>query len=122
MIANLQDFKRALPDAETWLADIQQRLKWHDRDKAYLAFVAALHALRDSLPRDEAFYLGAQLPVLLRGLYYEGWPSVRPHRAGEEPERLHRADSRGCTSRPRNRCRGGCDCGLFTSCRTSSWA
>jgi uncharacterized protein (DUF2267 family) len=25
------------------------------------------------LPRDEVVYLGAQLPALLRGLYYEGW-------------------------------------------------
>jgi uncharacterized protein (DUF2267 family) len=25
------------------------------------------------LPRDEAIYLGAGLPILLRGLYYEGW-------------------------------------------------
>jgi uncharacterized protein (DUF2267 family) len=29
--------------------------------------------LRDALPREEAVYLGAQLPLLLRGLYYEGW-------------------------------------------------
>ena len=32
-----------------------------------------LHALRDCLGRDEAVYVGAQLPPLLRGLYYEGW-------------------------------------------------
>jgi uncharacterized protein (DUF2267 family) len=37
-----------------------------------------LHAFRDCLPRDEVIYLGAQLPVLLRGLYYAGWhPSAR---------------------------------------------
>jgi uncharacterized protein (DUF2267 family) len=37
-----------------------------------------LHALRDVLPQDEAVYVGAQLPVLLRGLYYDGWhPSRR---------------------------------------------
>lgn len=81
-MANLQDLTRALPDAEAWLTDFKQRLKWHDREKTYLAFMATLHALRDSLPRDEAIYLGAQLPVLLRGLYYEGWhPSARIARA-----------------------------------------
>ena len=69
-------------EAEAWLADFKQRLKWHDQEKACLAFMATLHALRDSLPRDEAVYLGAQLPVLLRGLYYEGWhPSARIARA-----------------------------------------
>lgn len=57
------------------------RLGWQDRGKTYLALMASLHALRDSLPRDKAIYLGAQLPVL-RGLYYEGWhPSARIARA-----------------------------------------
>lgn len=32
-----------------------------------------LHALRDCLGRDGAIYVGAYLPPLLRGLYYEGW-------------------------------------------------
>ena len=50
----------------------------HDRERAYLALLAALHALRDSLPRDEAVYVGAHMPALLRGLYYEGWhPGAR---------------------------------------------
>jgi uncharacterized protein (DUF2267 family) len=31
------------------------------------------HALRDYLPVDEAVYLAAQLPVLLRGICYEAW-------------------------------------------------
>ena len=62
--------------------DLMHRLRWQDRGKTYLALMASFHALRDSLPRDEAIYLGAQLPVLLRGLYYEGWhPSARIARA-----------------------------------------
>jgi uncharacterized protein (DUF2267 family) len=72
-MASIQDLKKAVPDIEAWLTDLQQRLDWHDREKVYLALMATLHALRDFLPRDEAVYLGAQLPVLLRGLYYEGW-------------------------------------------------
>ena len=39
----------------------------------YLALKAALHALRDSLPPDEAVFLGMSLPLLLRGAYFEGW-------------------------------------------------
>jgi Uncharacterized conserved protein (DUF2267) len=49
------------------------RLGWQDRDKVYVALIAALHALRDWLPRDEAICIGACFPPLLRGLYYEGW-------------------------------------------------
>lgn len=67
------DFKAAVRATGDWIDDLLQRLGWHDREHAYCALIAALHASRDCLPRDEAIYLGAQLPVLLRGLYYEGW-------------------------------------------------
>ncbi len=47
--------------------------------RAYHALRAVLHALRDRLTIDEAADLGAQLPLLIRGLYYEGWdPSRTP--------------------------------------------
>ena len=50
-----------------------KRLGWHDREKVYSAFIATLHALRDSLPAHEAVFLGDYLPIVLRGRYYEGW-------------------------------------------------
>jgi uncharacterized protein (DUF2267 family) len=66
-------------ETEVWIDDFLQRLGWRDRERTYLALLAGLHALRDCLQQNEAIYLGAQLPVLLRGLYYEGWhPASRP--------------------------------------------
>ena len=74
----LQDLSTAVSEAEAWIDDIMRRLGWHDRERVYLVLLATLHALRDSLPQDEAIYIGAQLPPLLRGLYYEGWhPGAR---------------------------------------------
>ena len=69
----LQDLRVAVSETEAWIDDVTRRLGWHDRERVYLVLLATLHALRDSLPRDEAIYVGAQLPPLLRGLYYEGW-------------------------------------------------
>src|ERR1700716_965562 len=51
---------------------------WRDRHTAYRALRAILHALRDRLTVDEVAQLAAQLPMLIRGLYYEGWdPGIR---------------------------------------------
>lgn len=72
MPSNL-DLNLHVKATEGWLDDLMRNLAWHDRRRTWSALVAALHALRDCLGRDEAIYLGAQLPLLLRGFYYEGW-------------------------------------------------
>ncbi len=72
------DLSLHLKATEGWLDDLMRNLAWHDRRRAWSALLAVLHALRDCLGRDEAVYLGAQLPPLLRGFYYEAWhPHVR---------------------------------------------
>ena len=69
---DIKELDSAAAEAEGWINDLVQRLGWQDRGKAYAALIGALHALRDVLPRDEVVYFGAQLPLLLRGLYCEG--------------------------------------------------
>ena len=74
----IQELSIAVNATEDWIDDLMRRLGWHDRERVYRVLLATLHALRDSLARDEAVYVGAQLPPLLRGLYYEGWhPGIR---------------------------------------------
>lgn len=70
----LEVFDSPLQKAQIWLNDLMGELGWHDKpQKTFLALRTALHALRDRLPVEEAVDLGAQLPILIRGFYYDGW-------------------------------------------------
>jgi uncharacterized protein (DUF2267 family) len=72
----LAPFDSTLQTTNVWLNDIQHWLGWLDRSRAYHALRAVLHAVRDHLPVDQVAALAAQLPMLIRGIYYEGW---HPH-------------------------------------------
>ena len=59
--------------SEIWINEIGQELGVDDEKRAYLALRAGLHALRDRLTVEEAAHLAAQLPTMIRGLFFEGW-------------------------------------------------
>jgi uncharacterized protein (DUF2267 family) len=91
-MTTISDLNVAVPATEDWIDDLMRRLGWQDRERVFRALLATLHALRDCLARDEAIYIGAQLPTLLRGLYYDGWhPSARPPTRSRSAflERIH---------------------------------
>jgi uncharacterized protein (DUF2267 family) len=48
-----------------------------DRHRGFAILRAFLHTLRDHLSVDESAQLAAQLPLLIRGVYYEGWDPSR---------------------------------------------
>jgi uncharacterized protein (DUF2267 family) len=74
----LDVFDKTLQTTNIWLNEIMEVIG-PDRQRAWHALRAVLHALRDRLALDEAAHLGAQLPLLVRGAYYDSWrPSVQP--------------------------------------------
>lgn len=63
--------------AYTWLADVAEALGTDDRRFAYRMLRAWLHTVRDRLTAENAAQFAAQLPELIRGVYYEGWSPGR---------------------------------------------
>ena len=73
----LDVFHRTLDKSNCWLDELRSDLGLADRQHAYRTLRAVLHALRDRLSIEEVADLGAQLPLLLRGMYFEGWRPAR---------------------------------------------
>jgi uncharacterized protein (DUF2267 family) len=72
-------FEHTVHTTNVWINELMDILECDDRHHAYKALRAVLHALRDRLPMEEVVDLAAQLPMLVRGLYYEGWkPNAKP--------------------------------------------
>lgn len=69
----LDTFDTTLQESNVWLKSLMRRLHTDDRHTAYLMLRAAFHALRDRVGPQSAVHFGAQLPMLLRGLLFEGW-------------------------------------------------
>jgi uncharacterized protein (DUF2267 family) len=83
-------FDRAVQSARTWINAVAATFDTEDREFAFRVTRAWLHALRDELPVPEAAHFAAQLPDLLRGVYYENWnPAAVPTRRSLD-EVVHR--------------------------------
>lgn len=64
---------------QEWLKELRDNGDLADEAAAYSVLRTVLHQLRDRLTADEAANLGGQLPLIVRGLYYEAWhPSRNP--------------------------------------------
>jgi uncharacterized protein (DUF2267 family) len=82
----LDVFDTTLHETNAWLKDIHGKLGWGDRHLAYHALRSTLQTLRDRIPPDLAANLAAHLPMLVRGIYYEGYApgsTPRPLRTQE---------------------------------------
>lgn len=66
-------FEPAIRTAEGWVESVAREFGTDDRKFAYRALRAWLHGLRDQLPVQSCAHFAAQLPEVLRGVYYEGW-------------------------------------------------
>ena len=69
----LEVFDTTVQESNLWLKGVMRHLPTKDRHAAYLALRAVFHVLRDRIGPENSVHLAAQLPMLLRGLFFEGW-------------------------------------------------
>ncbi|MEV6426381.1 DUF2267 domain-containing protein [Nocardia sp. NPDC051463] len=70
-------FATALHTAHEWVRAVADGLDTDDRGFAYRALRAWMHTVRDRISVTGSAHLSAQLPEVLRGVYYEGWVPSR---------------------------------------------
>ena len=84
-VTGIDSLDHTIQDTNVWLKAIMRKLETDDRHLAFAALRGALHALRDRIGPENAVHLGAQLPTLIRGVYYAGW-----HMGGTPTKERHK--------------------------------
>ena len=82
----LEVFDKTIQTTHVWLGEIMDRIG-SDRQVAWKVLGSVLHVLRDRLPVELCAHLGSQLPLMIRGLYYDQFtPARQPSGCGTPEE------------------------------------
>lgn len=93
MTTGIDGLKRSEQETNLWLNALENRLETNRR-QAITALRATLHAVRDRIGADNALHLAAQLPLLIKGIFFENWrPSETPNREREKETFLANVDA-----------------------------
>ena len=98
----LEVFDKTLQTTHIWLDELMEEIG-SDRQVAWHVLGTVLRAIRDRIPIELAAHLGSQLPILVRGTYYDQWqPAGKPERFRILDEFLQRIGAELAMTRPMN--------------------
>jgi uncharacterized protein (DUF2267 family) len=98
----LDVFDKTLQTTNVWLDEIME-VVGPDRQVAWHALGAVLRTLRDRLPIGLSAHLGSQMPIIVRGLYYDQWePERKPDKTRDVDEFLANINKQLKNIRPVN--------------------
>ncbi|WP_296375178.1 DUF2267 domain-containing protein [Yoonia sp.] len=73
MTRTVHVFDRTVHEAHDWVNELTGRLGWSSERDALRLLRTVLCKIRDHLPVNEMAQFSAQLPIMLRGMFFEGW-------------------------------------------------
>ena len=74
--AGFSSIEKSTQKTKEWLHEIQDELGWENENMVYIATRAVIQTLRDRLPVEEAVELADELPMVMKGMYYEGYKAT----------------------------------------------
>jgi uncharacterized protein (DUF2267 family) len=94
-IRSVDAVERSVHKTNEWLNQLTRELPTENEEVAWRILRAYLQVLRDRLTVDEAAQLAAQLPQVLRGVFYDGFdPSHQPEKIRDRDTLLARLAER----------------------------
>ena len=98
----LDVFDKTIQTTNIWLDEIMADIG-PDRRVAWHVLSVVLRTLRDRVPLGLAAHLGSQLPIIVRGTYYDQWsPSAEPLKLRTQEEFLAHVQEHLRDTRPVN--------------------
>lgn len=73
----IRNLDAAFQTFNMWLIELQDSLHFENRQQAYKALKVTLHAIRDFITVNQSANFSSQIPMIARGLYYEGFVPAR---------------------------------------------
>ncbi|HSL78700.1 MAG TPA: DUF2267 domain-containing protein [Pseudolabrys sp.] len=89
----LESIDHTVQLTHVWINDLDKALHWNNKARSFRLLRSVLHALRDWLQVNEVANLAAQLPTLVRGIYYDQWrPAATPVKKRSKADFLTRIE------------------------------
>lgn len=76
-VKGLEVIERSAQTTHEWVNELAGRLDWTSKHNALRLLRTVLHLIRDHLLVDEMAQFSSQLPLLIRGMYFENWVPKR---------------------------------------------
>lgn len=85
VVFNACGLERSFQKSKEWLCLMKNRMEIENDQQAYIAVKSVLHAIRDRLNVNEAVQFAEQLPMIMKGFYYESYvPAGKPEKFGKD--------------------------------------